>query len=47
MVEGMLEADYISDEEILRNRGELQEDPRELDKKSVRKLGRSRGKLGL
>lgn len=47
MVEGMLDADYISDEEILRNRGELAEEPRELDKKSLRKLGKSRGKLGL
>lgn len=47
MVEGMLEADYVSDEEILRNRGDLGEDPREIDKKSARKLSKYRGKLGL
>lgn len=47
MVEGMLEADYLSDEEILRNRGELPEDPHELDRKSLRKLSKSHNKLGL
>lgn len=47
MVEGMLDSEYLSDEDILRNRGALAEDPSVIDKKNIKKLQRYRGKLGL